>query len=93
MKKAISDMYLVATLLASEVPYLDIEEQGSGRKEFIFDGEAQRVVVIEDGEPRMEENVDLDRLESYHASGNLFVSSDRLCAAIRNVKSLIHART
>jgi len=91
--KAISDMYLVATLLALEVPYTKIEEQGSGRKQFLFDGEATQVVIIREGEPTLEENVDLDMLESYHASGSLLVSSDRLCAAIRNVKSLIHART
>lgn len=90
--KAISDMYLVATLLASEVPYESIEEQGGGRKQFCFDGKASQIVVIEDGEPVVKENVDLDALESYHTSGNLLISSDRLCAAIRNVKSLIHAR-
>lgn len=90
--KKVSDMYLVATLLAVEVPYQRIEEDGR-RKQFLFDDSAYNVVVFEGGEPVIKEELSLNEIESSHASGNLLVSSDRLCAAIRNVKSLIHARS
>ncbi len=90
--KKVSDMYLVGTFLALEVPYTEIEEQGSGRKQFVFEEDAHNIIVLENGVPVLKETMGLDELESYHASGNLLLSSDRLCAAIRNVKSIIHAR-
>jgi len=90
--KKVSDMYLVGTFLALEVPYTEIEEQGNGRKQFVFEEDAFNIVILENGEPILKETMTLDDLEAYHASGNLLIPSDRLCAAIRNVKSIIHAR-
>ena len=90
--KKVSDMYLVGTFLALEVPYTEIEEQDNGRKQFVFEEGASNIIVLENGVPSIREEMSLDELESYHASGNLLVPSDRLCAAIRNVKSIIHAR-
>ena len=90
--KKVSDMYLVGTFLALEVPYAEIEEQPNGRKQFMFEEEASNIIVLETGVPVRKEALSLDELEAYHASGNLLVPSDRLCAAIRNVKSIIHAR-
>lgn len=90
MKKTISDMYLIATLLALEVPYSEVREQGGGRLQFVFEGDASQVAVLENGVPTVKESVSLDQVESYHASGSLLCSSDRLCSSIRNVKSLIH---
>ena len=90
--KKVSDMYLVGTFLALEVPYTEIEEQDNGRKQFVFEDKASNIIVLENGVPMIKDTMALDELEAYHASGNLLVSSDRLCAAIRNVKSIIHAR-
>lgn len=90
--KKVSDMYLVGTFLALEVPYTEIEEQGNGRKQFLFEDTASNIIVLENGVPTIRDSMTLDELEAYHASGNLLIPSDRLCAAIRNVKSIIHAR-
>ena len=90
--KKVSDMYLVGTFLALEVPYTEIEEQSSGRKQFVFEDLAFNIIVLENGVPIVKDSLSLDEVEAYHASGNLLLSSDRLCAAIRNVKSIIHAR-
>jgi len=90
--KTISDMYLVATFLALNVSPRDIQEQGT-RKQFVFDSVAHDVVVLEDGDIVRREEMELDEVESAHVSGNLLISSDRLCSAIKNVKAMIHART
>ena len=90
--KKVSDMYLVGTFLALEVPYTEIEEQDNGRKQFLFEDTASNIIVLECGVPMVRDSMTLDELEAYHASGNLLIPSDRLCAAIRNVKSIIHAR-
>jgi len=48
--------------------------------------------VLENGVPVIKDGLTLDQIESYHASGNLLVSTDRLCSGIKNVKSIIHGR-
>ena len=93
MKKDISDMNLVATLLALEVPYTEVKRKAGGsRLEFSFEGTASDVIVLENGDPVIRDEFTLTEIESYHASGNLLVSTDRLCSALKNVKSIIHGK-
>lgn len=92
MQKAISDMNLIATFLSLEVPYTNVRDKGGGRLEFVFEGEASEAIILENGVPAVKESLSLNEVESYHASGNLLVSTDRLCSSLRNVKSIIHGR-
>jgi len=96
MKKSISDMNLVATMLSLEVSYTDVRRGESERRrlEFLFeeDSVAKNAVILENGVPVVKEELSLDEIESYHVSGSLLVSTDRLCSALKNVKSVIHGK-